>query len=887
MTDSYDIHEPELADNVPSLSVVRPWNPTPHDRNKKPPPPKHISTDKLCPNTVVVSTCAAPVLHIIPLKSREIEDVTENCGAVRNEAMTLWVQEHFRDKVYRGLPVRKFVHAVWDFTPDDIPVVPTPGIKSYTIPILPLSMYLRCAKESDGYPYLVAILQHLQRQVSLGNSPTPWKRKFSISERESQVEIKVRNMQERLLRGNYNAVFKPDLGWGTTTGNDTLCWDWHLSSMEIKKHEENPLDYILDIPFSTAALNKPMSIHSLQSESAPYNPSNVSSSAQLASGGNKRKGPPTVSEAVEPPQKRFRSGAHPDLRGGFAKHTNTGLNLSDQPRLTGNEVQAAKYINDMLSHGIRSYASGFMIDNTIVTLWYGDRMGIVLSKPFDFMEEPHMLLLAIAAITSANHAHLGICPFLKFPSGAYDSYSNVKLEVDDKLAFDADGRPLQKLIFGKGGHARSTSTINGIVRNCWTSQSACTDLLSIGGETLDDPAHILPTYGTISAEFGAVGRETTIVPIKATGAAATLFGQDDLVAKMAWPPKKCQPEDKFIRVIKQKIQQQGPRWLRHIVDLKCSITRRMDEMNFPRVHMQKLLDHEDRVFKIMVMKKYEALQLVDGAEEFKQIFVDVVSAHHWVWQTAGVLHRDISVGNIMFYRDENGCAIGILCDWDLAMFRPSKEEFEEDDNEYDENAHADNDGDILITARTATKRAELTVPQGSFERHDQTDGPDDTNGAQEQPHKRPRYRTGTGPFMALDLLSEGKAPLHRYRHDLESFFYVLAWVCAVFDPVRHKFGHFPDWESSNLITIGRNKRAFLRVEQEWQKMFSSAHPDYAALAENWVLPLRWEFLRILKESEEILDLRVEQESAQEHDGHLRGFHAVPRRSAYFYFAIVS
>ncbi|KAF8418391.1 hypothetical protein EV426DRAFT_509793, partial [Tirmania nivea] len=37
-------------------------------------------------------------------------------------------------------------------------------------------------------------------------------------------------------------------------------------------------------------------------------------------------------------------------------------------------------------------------------------------------------------------------------------------------------------------------------------------------------------------------------------------------------------------------------------------------------------------------------------------------------------------------------------------------------------------------------------------------------------------RTGTYPFIAIAIL-QGKAP-HRYRHDLESFLYVLLWVAC-------------------------------------------------------------------------------------------------------------
>lgn len=39
------------------------------------------------------------------------------------------------------------------------------------------------------------------------------------------------------------------------------------------------------------------------------------------------------------------------------------------------------------------------------------------------------------------------------------------------------------------------------------------------------------------------------------------------------------------------------------------------------------------------------------------------------------------------------------------------------------------------------------------------------------------HRTGTLPFMAKDLLVRDPPP-HMYRHDLESFFYVLVWICA-------------------------------------------------------------------------------------------------------------
>ena len=40
-----------------------------------------------------------------------------------------------------------------------------------------------------------------------------------------------------------------------------------------------------------------------------------------------------------------------------------------------------------------------------------------------------------------------------------------------------------------------------------------------------------------------------------------------------------------------------------------------------------------------------------------------------------------------------------------------------------------------------------------------------------------KNRTGTKPFMAIDLLGQNP-DVHRYRHDLESMFYVMAYVTS-------------------------------------------------------------------------------------------------------------
>ncbi|KIM43121.1 hypothetical protein M413DRAFT_51582, partial [Hebeloma cylindrosporum] len=54
----------------------------------------------------------------------------------------------------------------------------------------------------------------------------------------------------------------------------------------------------------------------------------------------------------------------------------------------------------------------------------------------------------------------------------------------------------------------------------------------------------------------------------------------------------------------------------------------------------------------------------------------------------------------------------------------------------------------------------------------------------DNPYHRGYDRTGTTPFLALELLTpdgQGGKVERRYRHDLESFFWVLAWITACYD----------------------------------------------------------------------------------------------------------
>ena len=125
----------------------------------------------------------------------------------------------------------------------------------------------------------------------------------------------------------------------------------------------------------------------------------------------------------------------------------------------------------------------------------------------------------------------------------------------------------------------------------------------------------------------------------------------------------------------------------------------------------------------------------------------LVSGHRYLWE-GGIEHNDISVGNLMYDKTKNG--EGVLNDFDLAHVNGN------------------------------------TRPSGTA-------------------------RTGTMPFMALDLLTEGAwaGRVERlYRHDCESFAWVLLWICYRYDNGKEiEYPPLSEFLTSSFLECYRNKLA--------------------------------------------------------------------------------
>jgi hypothetical protein len=68
-----------------------------------------------------------------------------------------------------------------------------------------------------------------------------------------------------------------------------------------------------------------------------------------------------------------------------------------------------------------------------------------------------------------------------------------------------------------------------------------------------------------------------------------------------------------------------------------------------------------------------------------------------------------------------------------------------------------------------------------------------------------KHRTGTKPFMAIDLIHPDPT-VHMYRHDLESMFYVLVWITSRFhDGQEIVDPPLQEWADSGSATLLKEK----------------------------------------------------------------------------------
>ncbi|KAF8800096.1 hypothetical protein BYT27DRAFT_7175755 [Phlegmacium glaucopus] len=224
-----------------------------------------------------------------------------------------------------------------------------------------------------------------------------------------------------------------------------------------------------------------------------------------------------------------------------------------------------------------------------------------------------------------------------------------------------------------------------------------------------------------------------------------------LIVKLSWSSKPRKSEDIIINEARSHAKACGDMWvLDHLPNILHAqdIDRTAEE---PVKGLIELLgdSYEPRVLRLLVLEELTPITKLGTAPVLAEAFRGIFQCYEWLYTKPGIFHRDISVNNMM-YREKDGKIFGVLNDYDLAIFKSNN------------------------------------APSS-------------------------KTRIGTKPFMAVDLLGNpADADVHRYRHDLESMFYVIVYVTS-----RYHEGHeivnppLQHWEEFGESALKAEKKAFL------------------------------------------------------------------------------
>ncbi|EED84134.1 predicted protein [Postia placenta Mad-698-R] len=184
-----------------------------------------------------------------------------------------------------------------------------------------------------------------------------------------------------------------------------------------------------------------------------------------------------------------------------------------------------------------------------------------------------------------------------------------------------------------------------------------------------------------------------------------------------------------------------------------------------------------------------------GREELRcydtliEAFRDAILGHQRAYE-AGIIHRDISEGNVLLVEDES--FTGFIGDfdhsfnWKTFLKRRGLEVSRESWEQYARQRYVTNNG-------PGTRR----------------DEPGDHSSSERRPIKRwAQERTGTLYFIAVEVL-EGIS-LHEARHDLESFYWLLFWLM-----LRHTKHHPNEQKASDFYFKAPSESALAEYKSVW------------------------------------------------------------------------
>ena len=427
-------------------------------------------------------------------------------------------------------------------------------------------------------------------------------------------------------------------------------------------------------------------------------------------------------------------------------------------------LQLSRYARDVFTaQPTRRFLHAFTMQGRAMELWVFDRSGPYSSGEFDIHKEPEKLIKVITGYASMTDAELGLDTYTELKGT--DRFIDVSADTHtkrSKLQLERSPFVKQRAIVCRGTTCFRTIDQKAVVKFSWTSDKRQREsqLLRL--------AHEKGVEGV--TEFIGYEQLTTI---------------DDLRSGMTFPP--CHRFRTTVGSVSSSFSVSrsfgafrklsvSTTKRKHNGDDRANTKRSRSNSQPSKLHQQSRASnhsvhtdtslyetdssvYSNRIFGCLAISPAgRALRGFSSVKELLTALRDAIKGHRSLYMDGGILHRDISENNIIITDPTTTKGFsGILIDLDLAKIIGSG-------------------------------------PSGA------------------------RHQTGTVEFMAIQVLQKAA---HTYRHDLESFFYVLLWLCArrawelefqCKSSKRPQQNVLKRWYTGTFEEIAQVKRGYMHVD---------------------------------------------------------------------------
>ncbi|KJZ68222.1 hypothetical protein HIM_12387 [Hirsutella minnesotensis 3608] len=460
-------------------------------------------------------------------------------------------------------------------------------------------------------------------------------------------------------------------------------------------------------------------------------------------------------------------------------------------------LQIGRYVRDVFScQPTRRYVHAFTICGREMEVWVFDRSGCYSPGTFNIHENPERFVQVIAGYTMMSDEELGLDTFTEQD----DHGPSIHIEQDEasgkkRLRLESQAFTLQRAIVCRGTSCYLTKPLESedwsyVAKFSWTSdrRKPEADLLRLARQRGVEGIATLIGHRRITSinELRSGLIFTKPYSFRGLSSVASSFSQSFSQTRRPSALSRSFSElhgfsiaDKPLR--KRKSVDVGRKPSKRSRSNSQMSSQGHNEVTYDVAEAQGTsllaLDngpYDNRVFRCLVISPAgQAIHKYEAKSELLGALCDAIKAHRSLYLRGNILHRDISENNIIITDRKTTGHMGMLIDLDLA-----KE---------------------LASGRSGA-----------------------------------RCRTGTMEFMAIEVL---QGIDHTYRHDLESFFYVLLWLCGRrgWEFVNRPKGQptdsmFTDWYTGSFRNIAKAKRGnmdangFEDVLEEFPEEFECIKP---------------------------------------------------------------